>query len=146
MGGQTCGIQDRLEKLKEHLVNDDTFSVTANYFFDNLAGDRSFFQQGKVVKNPMLKKIMRKACEDFISKEQQMTNLLIVQLKGHPFLHGAFHIGPNPSSFFYFEELKKGMIIIVRSMTTGNNSYIRFTGTVLPGKGMTLAPGSNVVQ
>ncbi len=137
---------ERLDKLKELLVNEDNFSTIVKYFFDNLGEDREFIQQGKIVKNPLLKKIIRKACLDFISKEQQMTKLFLIQLKGHPFLHGAFFIGSYPCSFFYFEDVKKGMIIIARTMTFGETSYIRFTGTIIPGIGLTLAPGSNTLQ
>lgn len=139
-------FKERIDNLRELLVHEDHLPAIGKYFFDNLAEDRAFIQHGKVVKNPMLKKIIRKACDDFISKDQQMMKLLMVQLKGFPFVHGAFFIGPHLSNFFYFEELKKGMIIIVRSMTSGETSFIRFTGTVIPGKGLTLAPGSTTVQ
>lgn len=139
-------FKERIDNLRELLVHENHLPAIGKYFFDALAEDRAFIQNGKVVKNPMLKKILRKACDDFISKDQQMTKLLMIQLKGYPFLHGAFFIGPHLSNFFYYEELKKGMIMIVRSMSSGGTSFIRFTGTVIPGKGLTLAPGSTTVQ
>jgi len=135
-----------LDRLKVLLEREGDFSVIGKYFFNHLGNNSEFIKNGKAVKNPLLKKIIRKACHDFISKDQQLTKLLMIHVNGYPVFHGAFFIGPHLSNFFYFEELKKGMIMIVRSMETGDVSYIRFTGTVIPGKGLTIAPGNKIVQ
>lgn len=139
-------FRDKIDTLRNLLQYEDSFGKTASYFFDNLGENRSFLADGKLVKNAFLKKIIRKACDNFISTEAPMSRLLIIHFKEYGFYHGPFFIGASPANFFYYEDLKMGMILIVRSMSTGMMSYLRFRGTVLPGKGLTLAPGSTTIQ
>ncbi len=126
-------FQNKIQDLKDLLINESEFQKTFKYFFDNLADHRNFLEQGKKSKAPILKKAFAKIGKEVFGTPGQVTNLLCTYIKKYKMHHGPCLIDGKMSTFFFFEDLDMGMIGIVQGNNLDDMSYIRFTSYQIEG-------------
>jgi hypothetical protein len=124
-------INEEMAELKEMLQTEEDFGAIAQKFMD-LTESRKFLEMGKFKKNKLLEKVVNKALSDIGMPE--MLGIRITFIRKFNFYHGSFITEFMPGVVIYFSDIQVGFIIVPRDFK-GNNSYFRFTGTIV-------APGS----
>lgn len=137
----------KLEELSDLLQNEQDLVVVGKYFLDNLSDDRNFISAGKLVKDKMIKQVLKEVGKQFVSPDAKITNMLITYIKEFDFYHGPLFLGGKPSSFFYYTKLQIGMAMIIQGMgNNSNTSFVRFRAAKLPGKGFAVVPHNPTIQ
>ena len=138
---------EKLEELSDLLQNEQDIVVVGKYFLDNLSDDRNFISAGKVVKDKMIKQILKEVGKQYVNPDTKITNMMITYIKDFDFYHGPLFLGDKPSSFFYYTKLQIGMAVIIQGMEKNSNtSFVRFRAANLPGKGVTVVPHNPTIQ
>lgn len=124
-------INEEMEELKEMLQTEEDFGAIAQKFM-NLTESTKFLEMGKFKKNKLLETVVNKALSDIDMPE--MLGIRITYIRKFNFYHGSFITEAMPGVIIYFSDIQVGFIVVPRDFK-GNNSYFRFTGTIV-------APGS----
>lgn len=137
----------KIEELNDLLQNEQDIVVVGKYFLDHLSSDRDFISAGKIVKNKLVKQVLQKVGEQYVSQNAKVTNMLVTHIKELDFYHGPLFLGGKPASFFYCNKSQIGMSIISQGMgENSETSFIRFRAAQLPNKGVTVLPHNPTVQ
>ncbi|WP_045212830.1 hypothetical protein [Desulfonatronovibrio magnus] len=137
----------KIEELSDLLQNAVDIVEVGKYFLDHFPDDRSFMSAGKLVKDKLMKQVLKEVGKQFVRPDAKITNMLITYNKEFDFYHGPFFLGGKPSSFFYYAKLQIGMVIIIQSMGEDpNTSFVRFRAAKLPRKGVTVVPHNPTIQ
>ena len=120
-----------IEELKKVLMTYDNFGDIFNFFFDNLVETSDFMDQGKIVKNKLIKKNLQLIAKARLDVDEiEITHLLLRKIKGTPLIHGPFFLNDLMGMVFYFEDIKMGLF----SLNTGVETlFFRITTTVPDG-------------
>ena len=137
----------KIEELNDLIQNEKDILVVGQYFLDHLSSDRDFMSAGKIVKNKLIKQVLQKVGEQYVSQDAKIANMLVTHIKEFDFYHGPLFLGGKHASFFYFNKPQIGMAMIVQSMDeNANTSFVRFRAALLPNKGVTVLPHNPTVQ
>ncbi|NIM14905.1 MAG: hypothetical protein GTO45_23315 [Candidatus Aminicenantes bacterium] len=124
-------IREEVEELKEMLQTEEDFGAIAQKFM-NLTESSKFLEMGKFKKNKLLETVVNKALSDI--DMPGILGIRISYIRKFNFYHGSFITEFLPGAVIYFSDIQMGLIVVPRDFK-GNNSYFRFTGTIV-------APGS----
>lgn len=109
---------ERLDLLKQIMLNETNFSTIYTYFLDNLGDDPEFQKIGKTVKRPKLKIIVTKIGKE-VTGTGHITKLILIKTPQYPFIHGPLFIDHCISNLFFFEDINVGLMsILLPSMET----------------------------
>ncbi|QFY89703.1 hypothetical protein D5125_09500 [Magnetovirga frankeli] len=141
-------LSEKIDHLKNLLVNESDFHKTIVYFFDVLAADDRFVQQSTSLKN-----------KDSRSKIQTLTQLVtenalsfvdppsrhqkpkvkfrdIMGLDKYQLVHGYYSYGQHGGVLFYFMDLQMGLTSIKNLVTgSGMTHFARLSAQEVRGKG-----------
>jgi hypothetical protein len=139
---------EHFQTLKEKVLTAENFNEVWQYFFDHFSDTPAFINMGKKTKSPFLKSILEGVGERLFRKKGEVTNMMLVEIPRHHFIHGACFIQGRMASVMYFEDVKVGMLSVLGSMLSHEVSMIRFTGIELQGEGPFMAdyPGKKIVH
>ncbi|GGG06224.1 MULTISPECIES: hypothetical protein [Cysteiniphilum] len=113
-----------LKELEDKIVTVDKLSHVFDFFFTNFA-ESDDWELGKLVKKPMLKKLIvdMAAAKFDIGKSYYYRSYLN---KKYNILHGIFNFADYRGVFFYLPKVDRGMLCI-SSLEKGSSDYFRFT-------------------
>ena len=118
----------KLDTLKEKLVNAKEFSDVFNYFYDHFGENMDFVHVGKEVKFPLLKQVLVKigqlTIKDLNAKPSQF---FVIRVKSHHFYHGGFQFDRKMVNFIFFKDIDKGMLIVTSFPLGSKVLYARFS-------------------
>ncbi len=135
-------INEEMAELKEMLQTEEDFGAIAQKFMD-LTESQKFLEMGKFKKNKLLETVVNKALTDIGMPE--MLGIRITFVRKFNFYHGSFITEAMPGVIIYFEDIQVGFIIVPRDFQ-GNNSYFRFTGTIVAPGTFTSSKKSEVIH
>jgi hypothetical protein len=121
-----------LATLKDKLIHAKEFSDVMNYFFDHFGEDPDFIALGERTESPFLVAVLEQVGEQMFGRSVQLTNLLMTRLPEHQFIHGGFIINGRLANLIYFEDIHKGLMAVVASVSPGETKFVRFTGRPMP--------------
>lgn len=134
----TMSLADRLDKLRDLLINEDEFDVTSKFFFDRLGRDVTSPENGKRAKNPSLKKIVQSIVGGVFNQKVLLTKYIAIFVPQSRFYHGAFTAAGKMATFFFFKDIHMGMVIISYDKKEVGTLYARFTTFENPNKTLAL--------
>ncbi len=117
-----------LAKLKADLVKAERFADVYTYFFDHLGEDPAFLDRGRREENAFLKAVLPHVAEELLHKPVKMVDFLAIRLEDQPFLHGSCQFAGHLMTFFYFEDIAKGLAAVVSILNPKETHFIRFSG------------------
>jgi hypothetical protein len=133
-------IKEEVEELKEMLQSEEDFAAIAQKFM-NLTESRKFLEMGKFKKNKLMETVVNKTLSDI--DMPKMLGIKISWIRKFNFYHGSFITEFLPGMVIYFSDIRIGLVVVPRDFK-GNNSYFRFTGTLVAPGSFTAAKKSEV--
>ncbi|MGH9843385.1 MAG: hypothetical protein ACREEM_32000 [Blastocatellia bacterium] len=125
----------KIAKLKEMLLTAEDFGDPFNYFFD-LMDDDEFLDSGDVVKkDDFLKQLVKQLAQKLLGKTVVPSKFLLIKMKGIEFYHAPFMIENRMGNVFYFKDVDAGMMGLTGPNLSPPTHILRFSITVLKGKG-----------
>jgi hypothetical protein len=125
----------KIAKLKEMVLTAKDFGEPFNYFFD-LMEDDEFINHGDVVKkDEFLKLLVKQVAQKLLGKTVVPSKFLLIKMRGIEFYHAPFMIENRVGNIFYFKDVDTGMMGLTGPNVTPPTHIMRFSITVLRGKG-----------
>jgi hypothetical protein len=121
-----------LSTLKEKLIQATDFTPVFEYFMDHFGEDPDFIALGERAQHPFLAAVLDRVGKELFGKPVPLTDLLLVRLPEHQFLHGGCILGGKLANVLYFEDGSVGLLAVAMSMSPGETRLVRFTGQPLP--------------
>jgi hypothetical protein len=122
-----------LATLKRKLVEATEFSTVWEYFLDHFGESAEFYDQGSLVRHPMVEAVLEQICRQFCGQRLKLDQLRLIWIAEFQFLHGSTQLGDKTIGVLYFEELNKGMACIAPLPGTGvRTDFMRFSAAPLP--------------
>jgi len=122
----------RLATLKEKLVGAQDFSGVFEFFFDHFGEDPDFMALGERASNPLLETMLAHIAKQLFGREVPVTDVVLLRVAGHSFLHGTATLGGKLATVIYFEDKHVGLLAVVWSLAPTEAKLARFTGRPAP--------------
>lgn len=124
-------IDQKIQALKIKMSVEKELNTIFGYFMDELAEDDEFIRMGEHTENELLHKTIEFVAAQLLKKEHvTASHILFKRLRKQKFVHGPCFIEGNMVTFFYFQDLDAGMMVLChpRSYKT---EYVRFSTQML---------------
>ncbi|MCP4702432.1 MAG: hypothetical protein GY862_37065 [Gammaproteobacteria bacterium] len=136
-----------LSVLKEKLLAAQDFDDPWNYFFEEFGMNPAFMRVGTQTKNAVLSKIVETVGREISYGKGKISNLLLVEIKEHQFIHGAGFFQGKMATVIYFSDIDMGLFAVM-SDGPGHNIFLaRFSSVKMESdKTVFFQPGNNTVN
>ena len=113
---------ERLDGLKDKMLQETDFREIYTYFLDNLADDPQFKKIGKEVKRPEIKRLAARIGKE-VTGTGHVTKLILIKVPKYPFLHGPLFVDGCMSNLIFFEDIHIGLMAIL--LPTRETHFVR---------------------
>lgn len=124
-----------LTTLKDKLLHAKTFADVQTYFLDHFGDQPEFMELGERHRDPFLEAVFASVAEQLHNGRVPVTNVMLKRLPEHGFIHGSALLGGRLATLLYFEELRRGLIAVIWSVSPPETKFARFLGQPLPRQG-----------
>jgi hypothetical protein len=121
-----------LATLKEKLIQANQFSDVWRYFMDHFGGDDEFMGLGERAHHAFLEAVLVQVGEALLKRKVTLSGFLMNRLAEQQFIHGGGLLNDKLANVLYFEDIQKGLLAVVVSVSPSETKMIRFTGRPLP--------------
>jgi len=125
----------KIAKLKEMLLTAEDFCDPLSYFFDLMEDDEILGAGEEWKKDDFLKQLIKEVGKGLLGKTVVPSRFLLIKMKGIEFYHGGFMIENRLGNIFYFKDVDTGMMALTGPNLAPPTHIMRFSVTVLRGKG-----------
>jgi hypothetical protein len=125
----------KLDDLKEKMLKGKNFSVVWDYFFDHFGEDPEFIEAGQSAPeevSSLLSTVIEQVAAEMLRQTIIVVRLLVVEIPGRSFYHGACTFNGRPGSLFYFGDVGVGMLSVTSPAPSSTVTFARFTATIAP--------------
>src|SRR5262245_26696570 len=121
-----------LTTLRDKLIGAKDFTEVWAYFLDHFGEDREFMSLGERASNPLLETMLGHIARQLFGREVPVTDVVLLRVAGHSFLHGTATLGDKLATVIYCEEKHVGLLAVVWSLAPTETKLARFTGRPAP--------------
>lgn len=119
---------NRFQVLKHKTTHEKELANVWLYYMDNFIDDRSFLDLGDRTRNDFLEAVLPQICKKMFTPKDRFSDLLIIEIPEHRFLHGSFLIGGRMGSLIYFKEIQTGILAVPNRLSEkAEVNYSRFS-------------------
>ena len=122
---------NQLKQLKQKLAQEKNLSLVWSFYQDNFADHEEFTDLGEPIKNPTLEAVVTQICQKMYGKKIAITDLLLIHLPDHKFIHGPFLVGGRMGALIYFEDKHQGLIAVAELPPSQEVKYSRFSCQIM---------------
>ena len=126
-------MEKKLQQLKKLTLESKSFSDTFNKFFDLTEAYPDYFSKGRTEKSEDLAMILARALGEIIGTDEKgfvrLNDMLMITLPQHSFVHGHLIYKGRMAAFFYFKDVRAGILAIMQG--SSRTLYVRITETPL---------------
>ena len=121
----------RLSTLKKKMEEATDFQKVWEYFLDNFGEVEGFAGLGEPTRDSILEEIIIQTGKQILHKEVKLSNLLLIRIPEHRFIHGACMLNAKFVNVIYFEESRQGMFCMLMSGPFGETRMSRFSAATV---------------
>ena len=121
-----------LAGMKQRFIDAPDFGDLMQSFVDDFANDPRFLKLGSSVRDPKLEVVLGELAGQVANGVKTLDQVMLFRLPQYKFSHGAFFFGSWVGTFFYFEDIDRGLVAL--GDDSGPTHFARFTLVPLPGK------------
>lgn len=122
-----------LATLRQRLLDATDFGHAYGYFLDHFGEKPEFIEIGEPMRDAgPFKQILGHLAAKVLGKPCSVELLVLVRIREHRFIHGAFDLGSHMASVFYFEDIESGLAAFGSADASGPNHFARFSLVLAP--------------
>ena len=122
-----------LETLRYKIATGKDFADVFTYFFDHFGEVPAFFDVGAPTQDELLMTLLSHVGGAlFKTKRVSLSNMRLIGIKEHDFIHGALTINGAMASVIYCTDLQQGILSVYRPAKNPHTDFIRFSAEMLP--------------
>jgi hypothetical protein len=116
-----------IDRLKELLVTSSDLTEPLDYFLQHVITDPEIVRLSEPAVSSLLLNVTIGLVERHCGQELVVLAPFFLHAPAYQFWHGGCHLGAYVTHLLYFDDVKTGMLSIVRPQDTGNADYVRFS-------------------
>ena len=124
-----------LEQLKQKLDHEKKLSSVWSFYMDYFAAHREFTDLGEPTDNSLVEAVVIQVGQQLFGGDDTVSDLLLIRIADHQFLHGAFVIGGRMGGVIYFEDKQMGLVAVAERSPSKEVKYSRFSGQFMGSPG-----------
>jgi len=119
--------KQHIDRLKELIVRSSDFTEPLDYFLGNVITDAEIVRASQPAASSLLLHVIIGLVERHCGQELFVLAPFLLYVPAYQFWHGGCHLGDYVTHLVYFEDVKTGILSIVRPQDTANADYLRFS-------------------
>jgi hypothetical protein len=122
-------LNPRIAELRQHLMTEKDFSVIFNKFFDITETDMAFMRDGQMSQNAPILSLVKTSIGIYFQKKEaeiKPKDMMFIENQKENLFHGSGLIFGHIFTFFYFQDLDKGMLGLCK-IGTPQTTFMRIT-------------------
>lgn len=121
-----------LQTLRQKLLTTTEFSDVFDYFYDHFGGSMEFMNASEPTQDELLLELIGKIGGAlFKTSAIRLDGFLLLRIAQYHFIHGGMTINGAPANVIYFDDIKKGMILIHAKIGENNTHCARFSADMI---------------
>jgi hypothetical protein len=121
-----------LATLKERLLTATDFGEVVTYFFDHFGDHAEFIALGERCEHPFLEAVFSQVGGQLFERAVKVSHVMLTRLAEQGFIHGTVHLENKLATVLYFEDIQKGLLSVLWSVSPSETKLVRFTGRPMP--------------
>ena len=115
-----------LDELREKLINATHFGSVQHWFLDRFEEDAEFRAIGVPVQHPNVEAAMQAVAQTIFKRPVELSNVMLVRIPGHDFIHGNAMTNGCMVSVICFEDIRVGLVTVAGNTPDGQSHFARF--------------------
>lgn len=118
---------NRLLTLKEKIVTAKEFQEPWDYFLTYFTEVPGFIEMGVDPDTTILHQILSHIAKTVLNKNAKVTKLLLKEIPGYHFMHGAVLLQGQLGNLIYFSDIDVGILAMLKPRSTSEFALVRFS-------------------
>jgi hypothetical protein len=119
--------KQHIDKLKELLVTSVDLTEPLDYFLQHVITDPEIVRLSEPAASSLLLNVTVGLVERHCGQALFVLAPFFLHAPAYQLWHGGCHLGDYVTHLVYFDDVKTGLLSIVRPQDTGNADYVRFS-------------------
>jgi hypothetical protein len=119
--------KQHIDKLKELLVQSADLTEPLDYFLQHVITDPEIVRLSEPAASSLLLHVIVGLVERHCGQELFVLAPFFLHVPAYQLWHGGCHLGSYVTHLLYFDDVKTGLLSIVRPEDAGNADYVRFS-------------------
>ena len=119
--------KQHIDRLKELMLKSADLTEPIDYFLQHVITDAEIVRASQPAAAAMLLHVILELVERHCGQEVFVLAPFFLHAAVYQFWHGGCHLGGYVTHLLYFDDVKTGMLSIVRSQDPGGVDYLRFS-------------------
>ena len=119
--------RQHIDRLKELIVRTADFSEPLDYFLQHVINDAAIVYASQPAPSALLVHVILDLVERHFGQELFVLAPFFLHAATYRLWHGGCHLGGYVAHVLYFDDVKTGILSIVRPQDPGSVEYLRFT-------------------
>lgn len=116
-----------LSTLRQKMETESDLFKIWGYFLDHFGEDLTFMELCIPTENKLILAVMAQVCKPITKLDLDPSQVMLLSVPGHKFLHGGGAVGRFLVNVIYFEENMQGVVSIVAPFSQSKSHMARFT-------------------
>ena len=125
----------KLATLKQRLLDATDFFEVYGYFMDHFGQQPELMTFGEPLRDPIFVAVLQQIGARTVGEKAKITDLFLLRVGEHQFVHGAFALGAHIGTVFYFGDIDTGLTAFGAQDSDGPSRLARFSLAKVPGAG-----------
>jgi hypothetical protein len=119
--------KQHIDRLKELLLTSSDLTEPLDYFLQHVITDPEIVRSSEPAASSLLLNVTVGLVERHCGKELFVLAPFFLHAPAYQLWHGGCHLGDYVAHLLYFDDVKTGLLSIVRPPDTANTDYVRFS-------------------
>jgi hypothetical protein len=119
--------KQHIDRLKELLLTSVVLTDPLDYFLQHVLTDPEIVRSSEPAASSLLLNVTVGLVERHCGQELVVLAPFFLHAPAYQLWHGGCHLGSYVTHLVYFDDVKTGLLSIVRPQDTGNVDYVRFS-------------------
>jgi hypothetical protein len=120
-------IKQHIDRLKELMLKTADLTEPMDYFLQHVITDAEIVRASQPAASAMLLHVILELVERHCGQEVFVLAPFLLHVAAYQLWHGGCHLGGYVTHVLYFDDVKTGMLSIVRPQDPGSVDYLRFS-------------------
>ncbi|MBY0228656.1 MAG: hypothetical protein K2W96_05185 [Gemmataceae bacterium] len=125
----------RLQALKQKLLHDIKLPPVWEFFMGNFADQPAFVALSDKHADEFVESVVGAIARQLWPRNPAISDLKLMRVPEHQFVHGSFFAGGKIGAVFYFEDAQAGLAAICEGPPSNEVKYVRFSGQPIQRRG-----------
>jgi hypothetical protein len=119
--------KQHIDRLKELLVTSTDLTEPLDYFLQHVITDPEIVRASEPAASSLLLNVTVGLVERHCGEELVVLAPFFLHAPAYQLWHGGCHLGDYVTHLIYFDDVKTGLLSIVRPQDSANADYVRFS-------------------